>query len=54
MGINSGGICAALGDKKALYDRTFKIYGNTMVGKVSQFLDGPKTPRREVRAMVVA
>ena len=52
MGINSGSMYAAFGDKRALYDKVFELYCHTMVGNGMRILDGPGTPLENVRTMV--
>ena len=52
MGINSGSMYSAFGDKKALYDKAFDLYCQNMVGKGIQILDGPEPPLENVRNMI--
>jgi len=52
MGLNSGSMYAAFGDKQALYDRAFDLYCDTVFCKGLEILDGPGTPLENVRALV--
>jgi len=52
MGINSGSMYAAFGDKQSLYDKAFDLYCDTVFCKGLEILDGPGTPLENVRAMV--
>lgn len=52
MGLNSGSMYAAFGDKQALYDRAFDLYCDTVFCKGLEILDGPGTPLENVRALM--
>jgi TetR/AcrR family transcriptional regulator, transcriptional repressor for nem operon len=52
MGINSGSMYAAFGDKRVLYDRAFDLYCETALGRGMKILDGPGTPLENVKALV--
>ncbi len=52
MGINSGSMYAAFGDKQALYDRAFDLYCDTVFSEGFEVLDGPGTPLENVRALL--
>lgn len=52
MGLNSGSMYAAFGDKQALYDKAFDLYCETVFSKGTEVLDGPGTPLENVRAVV--
>lgn len=52
MGLNSGSMYAAFGDKQTLYDRAFDLYCDTVFCKGLEILDGPGTPLENVRALV--
>ena len=52
MGLNSGSMYAAFGDKQALYDKAFDLYYYTVFCKGMEILDGPGSPLKNVKAMV--
>lgn len=52
MGINSGSMYAAFGDKQSLYDKAFNLYCDTVFSKGMEILAGPGTPLENVRTMV--
>lgn len=52
MGINSGSMYAALGDKKKLYDKAFELYCDQAVGQGMRILDGPGTPLENIKALL--
>ncbi len=53
MGINSGSMYAAFGDKGSLYDRAFDLYCDTVFTRGMKILDGPGTPLENVRALIL-
>ncbi len=52
MGINSGSMYAAFGDKQALYDKALSHYCDKMLAEGMRMLNGPGTPLEQVRAVV--
>lgn len=52
MGINSGSMYAAFGDKQVLYDRAFDLFCETAMAQGMQALNGPGTALQNVRALV--
>ncbi|NOX58388.1 MAG: TetR/AcrR family transcriptional regulator [Planctomycetes bacterium] len=52
MGINSGSMYAAFGDKQSLYDRAFEHFCDTTLGPVLDILNGPGSPLENVRSLV--
>ena len=51
MGLNSGSMYAAFGDKQTLYDKAFDLYCETVFSKVLELLEGPGTPLENVRTV---
>ncbi len=52
MGLNSGSMYAAFGDKQSLYDRAFDLYCETVFSMGIEVLERPGTPLENVRALV--
>ncbi len=52
MGINSGSMYAAFGDKQTLYDKAFDLYCDTVFCKGTEILEGPGSPLENVRAVI--
>ncbi|QDU63411.1 HTH-type transcriptional repressor ComR [Planctomycetes bacterium Pan216] len=52
MKINCGSMYAAFGDKRALFDRAFDLYAETVFAKGMAILDGPGTPLENVRSLI--
>jgi TetR/AcrR family transcriptional regulator, transcriptional repressor for nem operon len=52
MGIKSGSMYCAFGDKQSLYDKAFDLYCDTVFQQGMEILDGPGTPLENVRALV--
>jgi len=51
MGLNSGSMYAAFGDKQTLYDKAFDLYCDTVFSKGMEILDGAGSPLENVRAV---
>lgn len=52
MGINCGSMYATFGDKKALFERAFDLYAQTVFSKSIEILDQPGSPLANVRTLV--
>ncbi|QGJ70692.1 TetR family transcriptional regulator [Planctomycetales bacterium 10988] len=52
MKINCGSMYATFGDKKALFEKAFELYVETVHSKVTDILNGPGTPLENIRALI--
>jgi len=52
MELNSGSMYAAFGDKKALYEKAFDLYCETIFCEGLEVLNGPGTPLENVRKLI--